>query len=294
LVLKVFLTRHGPKASASGEKDDLAEFFDSSVNNSYQKMGLESGKGLVHIASSTLPRAIKSAEIINQNLRNSSHRTGRGFKNFEQLEAPTLSTSYKSDQTENFSSDLDRIKELQSNLEDKIRQAVKNEHPNLSAEETEIEVRNRIDMEVMKKFFSDEEQPSDKRFFRTSYHELADGLAQRYLGFGRRIGNLDNMRQHGKQQPIDEPYVEIDVSHSFPITAFLKKYLILDDGQAAMSMNPDDFFNRVGGIIRESNTIEIDYWLVGDQVKLEIKGEFEPGKKFSGTINLNKSNEKAN
>ena len=283
--------RHGPKASASGEKDALAPTFEKSISQSFEKMGLDQETGLVHVTSSTLPRAEKTAQSIDSKLGKTAHRHGEGIRSSKGLSAHFKEAGPGVPESQ--SSDLKKIMEMQSRLEPPIRAAIAKDGVGLSSEEQEIEVRNRIDMEVMKEFFADDARPPADRHFQTSYHELATGLAKRYFAFGRRIKDLEKMRSGG-QQPVDEPYLEIDVSHSFDIAAFLKKYLVFKDGRAAITMSGNDFFKQLGGMIRESGSINLNYQLNEGQVILEVDGEFEPGRKFSGIIDLNKEYEKEN
>ena len=63
VLLKVLLQRHGPKLSASGEKDETALYFGASVEQGFDDMDIKDGKGLVHISSSPVKRAVDTANI---------------------------------------------------------------------------------------------------------------------------------------------------------------------------------------------------------------------------------------
>ena len=63
VLLKVLLQRHGPKLSASGEKDETVLYFGVSVEQGFDDMDIKDGKGLVHISSSPVKRAVDTSNI---------------------------------------------------------------------------------------------------------------------------------------------------------------------------------------------------------------------------------------
>ena len=95
------------------------------------------------------------------------------------------------------------------------------------------------------------------------------------------------MKEKGNLQPENEPYTQIDVSHSFPIMSFLKEFLVFSDGTVARDLSPQDFFDKVGGVIKESDSLELDYELEGDGYVIKVKGSFAPRKDFGGQLNFN-------
>lgn len=280
-VLKVIISRHGPKLSAEGEKNAKAAYFKDSVVKGFETMGISPEKeGLIHIASSDVERAVDTARIFNDKLQNTKHRQGKQIRTMEDLAVPFQPKEKAKE--ERFAEDLDLIANMQKELKPEIKKQIEEEFPEMDEEEKEAELRNRIDMIILTRMFEDK----NNEIFQTSWEELADTFAKRYFGFAKHIKLLKEMKALGKQ-PADEAYIEIDVSHSFPITAFLKKYLIFDDGTQAKDMEAGGFFEKTGGVIRESNNFEMEYF-ENDQGEpiIKIKGEFQKGKQFAGDINL--------
>lgn len=285
-ILRVLVSRHGPKLSAAGEKNQLAEYFDDHVKAGFSRMSISVGdKGLARISSSPVKRAEDTAKIYTEEISNTEHRTKDYVKRKEQLGVPFQPEGQAKD--ERFSEDLSTIVLLQAKLEPQIRDLVGQELSEASEEEKEAEIRNRIDMAVLAELFEDSARSDGENKFQTSADELADNFAKRYAGFSRHTKLLERLRSGGEEQPEGEPYVQVDVTHSFPSMAFLKKYLVFDDGSLAKDMWPEEFFSRTGGIIRESGNFQLDY--VQDHagiVKIEVTGEFAPDMKFSGTLDM--------
>lgn len=287
VILKIIIARHGPKLSAAGEKNALAEYFSDSVKDGFKDMNIEDGTGLVHVATSPVKRAIDTAQIHLGELNNTEHRNKNRFINQESLEV--LFQPIQDAKDRRYAQDLDTIIMIQKKLEPEIRKKIEEEFPNFNKNDKEAEIRNRIDMIVLEKMFSDEEiQNNEDKIFKTSYTELADKFAKRYLDFAKHIGILKNKKDKSETQDSSEPYIQIDISHSFPITSFLKKYLVFDDGVEAQKLNTQEFFRKTGGIIRESGSFNMDYVISNGKKIVRVEGEFEKGKKFSGIIDLNK------
>lgn len=282
MILKVIISRHGPKLSASGEKNALAEYFSKSVQAGFDKMNIKEGEGLVHISTSPVKRAVDTANIYSAKIKETNHRIKENITTKESLEVPFQPIDDAED--ERFADDLDLIVEMQKEIEPNIRKEIEKEFPDLTEEEKESEIRNKIDMLVLEEMFNDEEKDIHEKKFKTSYIELADRFAKRYLGFSKHLSLLEHQKNGIKQS--SEPYLQIDVSHSFPITSFLKKYLIFSDGKKAEEMSSLEFFEKTGGIVRESGSFEMDYMVVNGKKIIKIKGEFEKGREFNGTINL--------
>jgi hypothetical protein len=280
IVLKVFLQRHGPKLSAAGEKNELAPYFRASVEEGFDKMGIENGKGLVHVSGSSVKRAEDTAMIDLEKISATEHRLPNEISQEKILTTPFQPIGEAGD--EKYADDLKIFLELQAAIEPAAREKVESELPNLSTEEREAEVRDLVDRGVLSVLFNEEKRKA--RGLQTSYEELADNLAKRYEGFWAHAGFLASKREEEKKQPQDEPYIQIDVSHSFTIMSFLKKYLVFEDGTAAAEMTPDDFFAKTGGVIRESGFLEMDYELEGDKYVIKVKGEFLPPNNFSGQL----------
>lgn len=261
-ILKIFLQRHGPKLSASGEKDEKAAYFGASVESGFEKMDIEpDSEGLAHISSSPIERARDTALIEWERLSETERRTKDGVDIKEKL--ATLFQSPEKATNEKYTHDFNIIVKMQ--------------------EELEPAERNVIDTKVLKTLF--DPAMAKEKGLQASYEEMADNLAARYDGFLKHINMLKRAREKGSDQPKEEPYVQIDVSHSFPIMSFLKKFLIFDDGRSAKDMNPDEFFDAVGGVIGESDSLELDYTTdeQGNNM-IQVIGEFSPGKKFKGHI----------
>jgi hypothetical protein len=80
ILLRVFVTRHGPKLYAAGEKNLLAAYFNDSVKEGFRKMDIEEGSGLVHVNASPVTRAMETAEAIKQELETGEHRLSEASK----------------------------------------------------------------------------------------------------------------------------------------------------------------------------------------------------------------------
>jgi hypothetical protein len=181
---------------------------------------------------------------------------------------------------------------MQKSIEPTVREQVESQHPNVQGEVKEAEVRNMIDMEVLSALFQDE--IAEKKTFETSYLELAEKFAARYKGFSRHLGMLQKYQEQSeteRKQPEDEPYVQIDITHSFPVTCFLKEYLVFDDGVRAADLSAEEFFERTGGIIRESGSLEMQFFPKSEtgakeQSRISVRGSFGAEKSFSGTIDF--------
>jgi hypothetical protein len=285
-ILKVIITRHGPKASAAGEKDARAEYFDKSVKRGFKEMGIKSGEGLVHVSTSSQDRAVKTTKIHSEEISKTDHRT----KDHE-VERKSLETPYHPAQSEEeadeYTKDFNILVAMQKDLEPGIRLAVEKEHAAMSEEDQEAEIRNRIDMTVMTQLFKDVQADPSERKFSKSYEDLADRFGRRYFGFAKHARQLEQAKSIGGKQPEDEPYIQLDVTHSYPVMSFLKKYLVFEDGTRAEDLDPEEFFNRTGGVIRESQSIELEYIRSeDDSLKVKIKGEFVPEQDFNGYIDL--------
>jgi len=285
-ILEVIITRHGPKLSATGEKNKLATYFEDHVKSGYKNMNLtEDKEGLVHIASSSVKRARDTAEIYSNEISKSKHRTKKHISSKEALAVPFQPIAEAKDKR--FAEDLNTIVTMQKKIEPKIRDEVEKEYPDSKAENREAEIRNRIDMVVMAELLRDESRNKEEKKFKISAGELSDNFAERYLGFAHHTKLLKKLKNNNDKQPENEPYIQIDVSHSFPIMLFLKKYLIFDDGIKASSLNSHDFFTRTGGIIPESGSLKMDYLAhQGDIENIQVAGEFSPFSNFKGRLDI--------
>lgn len=285
-ILKVFIFRHGPKLSAEGEKNDLASYFADHVRAGFEDIQLNKDeKGLVHITSSDVKRAKDTASIYNQELKQSQHRLKADRIN-NHLTAPYQPEGEA--KNENYAKDFETIIKMQAEIKDRVKKEIEDEQRNISPLEMETELRNRIDMEVLSEMFKDENISADEKMFKNSYLDVADDFAQRYRGFFNHLDILSKLKNdQNKLQPENEPYIQIDISHSFQITCFLKKYLVFEDGVLAKDLSPQEFFEKMGGVIRESGSIELIYG-IGDagKKKINIMGEFTKGKKIKGNLEL--------
>ncbi|MDO8566200.1 MAG: hypothetical protein Q7S04_03395 [Candidatus Moranbacteria bacterium] len=288
VVLKVIIQRHGPKLSASGEKNQLATYFADSVKQGFQVTGISEGEGLVHVNSSPVTRAADTAKIDIAELSHTQHRFKDMVVKKEAL--AVLFQPLADAEDPRFARDLERIVKMQKKIEPEVREEVLLEESNLVSEEKEAEIRNVIDMRVLTVLFNDVH--TNKKTFETSYTELADKFAERYKGFLQHIGMLKERKREGGRQPVDEPYVQVDITHSFPVMCFLKKYLVFADGVSAESLSPEDFFERTGGIIRESGFMEMLYIsnsnkdLKEEKMAIAIRGSFGKGQEFSGEVSF--------
>jgi hypothetical protein len=281
-LLKVIIQRHGPKLSASGEKNKLAAYFAESVKQGFQATGISEGKGLIHVNSSPVQRAVDTATIDIGELSHTEHRFKDKSVKKEALAVPFQPLADAEDPR--FARDLERIVKMQKTIEPEVREEVLLQKPDLGGEEKEAEVRNAIDMRVLTVLFNDEN--IEAKTFETSYIELADKFATRYKGFLQHSGMLKKKKEESELQPVDEPYVQIDISHSFPVMCFLKKYLTFADGVHAEDLSPEDFFERTGGIIRESGFMEMLYVSRDNKISVTLRGSFADGKEFSGKISF--------
>ena len=257
VLLKVLLQRHGPKLSASGEKDETALYFGASVEQGFDNMDIKDGKGLVHISSSPVKRAVDTANIELEKISASEHRHKSRIGKQEKLATPFQQSKEADDEgKKKYTHDLELIVGMQTTLEPSARKKVESEHPNFTLEEKEAEVRNLIDMQVLSVLFNNKE--AEKQGIQTSYEEMADNLGQRYGGLLKHTKLLDSMKKKSNLQPENEPYTQIDVSHSFPIMSFLKKFLVFSDGTIAKDLSPQDFFDKIGGVVKESDSLELE------------------------------------
>lgn len=276
IILKIIINRHGPKLKAAGEKDTKADYFADWVKQGFDDMNIKTGKGLVHISSSTVERAKNSAEIMKNEVVLTDHRN-KNVHLKEKLAVPYQPLGEAKD--EKYAVDLETIIKMQKNLEPSVREKIEQEHPDLAPEEQEAEIRNIIDTQVLTEMFNDHQRNQEQKKFKTSYRDMADNFASRYLKFYKYLSILENSRADEKQ-PAGEPYLQIDVSHSFPITSFLKKYLVFEDGQKADDLDPKTFFEKTGGVIGESESLTLDYIKKGDKKIIKVSG-----KNFTGYIN---------
>ena len=276
IILKIIINRHGPKLKAAGEKNTKADYFADWVKQGFDNMNIKAGKGLVHISSSPVERAEHSAKIMKNELDSTEHR-GKGVYLKKELEVPYQPSGEA--KNKKYAEDFETIIEMQKNIEPSIREKVSQECADLTPEEQEAEIRNIIDIQVLTEMFNDSQRNQEQKKFKTSYCDLADNFASRYLGFSKYLDVLNNLRADGKQ-PAGEPYLQIDVSHSFPITSFLKKYLVFEDGQKADDLDSKTFFEKTGGVIGESESLVLDYIKKGDKKIIKVSG-----KNFTGYIN---------
>lgn len=282
-ILKIIVGRHGPKLSAAGEKNALAAYFKDSVISGYNKMDIEDAD-LIHLATSPVTRAVDTANIHRDTLLERRKNVKNVVTKKKSLEVPFQPKGEVA--SERFSDDLDTILKMQKKLEPEIRREVEASASGLDTESKEAEIRNQIDMKVLQAMFADaENKEEEERTFITSYEELADLFARRYLGFIEHTNLLGKLQKGGDRK---RSYIQIDISHSFPITAFLKKYLIFSDGKKASQLSSEEFFSRTDGIIRESGSFEMK---IINNKTIEVQGEFSPGKKFAGNIDINKLEE---
>ncbi len=279
VLLRVILQRHGPKLSASGEKNEVASYFGASVERGFDGMDVKDGEGLIHITSSPIARALETANIELKKIAKTEHRR-KGKVDVK----GGLATPFNESLVEKYRQDLKKIVGLQSSLEPSVRQRIETEHPEFTPEEKETEIRNLIDMEVLNVLF--DENKAEEMGIQTSYEEVADNLKTRYEGFLRHTQLLDSLKEKSTLQPENEPYMQIDVSHSFPIMSLLKRFLVFEDGTVAKDLSSKDFFDKIGGVIRESGSLELDYELEGDGYIIKAKGAFTPQKFFSGQLSF--------
>jgi len=285
VTLRVIVFRHGPKLSAAGEKNAKAAYFDDSVRQGFDKLDAKDGIGLARVATSSVQRAVDTANIAQEELSGTSHRTKEYIRKDEKLEVPFQ--PLEDAKEKKYAADLGRIVAMQKEMQPMIVEEIEKEYPDLNGEAKEAEIRNRMDMKVLSEMFDEENDPFPARRFETTYGELADIFAKRYFGFSHHLNLLDRQKEAGGKQPAGDPYLQIDVTHSFPVMAFLKKYLVFEDGMSAEELASEEFFKKTGGIIRESGSFEIDF-INSDPPKIKVAGEFYPGKKFEGLIDLEK------
>lgn len=252
-ILTIHLTRHGPKLDAVGEKDALAGSFGASVTEAVEGMHIPGGEGLVHVAHSSADRAVKTAEVARAVFDQAEHRQNAGPRTEEKLTVPFQ----KGASEERHAHDFNVLVGLQGELAPGIRREIMDAHPDVSKDAQETMVRNQIDMKVLSLLFDSEH--AQTLGLKTGYEELADALKDRYSGFLAHTGMLERARAEGGRQPLEEPYHQVDISHSFPIMCFLKKYLVFDDGAKAVDLPAHEFFARTGGVIPESSVIELSY-----------------------------------
>ena len=251
-LLHISVFRHGPKLSASGEKNQLATDFRESVEDGYMSADIPEHPLNYHIATSRTQRAKDTASIIAEN---SLGQSKEFIAQKDTLGAPHASGMEARD--ERYARDFDRLVALQKTLEPEVRRVVEGDLLDSDANEQEREVRNRLDGEVLRTLFDDaDEKDVEKRRFEVSYEEIADTFAKRYLGFAKHADLLQALKEK-RQEGIDGKYFSLDVSHSFPIMAFLKKYLIFPDGAYAREMNSEEFLSRIGGVIPESGHFDM-------------------------------------
>ena len=276
VLLKVLISRHGPKLQAAGEKNVLASYFKEAVTKGFNDMGIEKGTGAVHISGSPVERSKETMAIM-------SEAAGVERKSGEEKNLATPFQPAQEAENTEAAEDFEKLVAWQAKLEPLIRESVFKDLPHANHIEQEAEIRNRIDMEVLTAMFNEGDKTAQERKFKTTYKDLADRFASRYAGFLSHLGILDKFRQKGGTQPLQTPYIQIDVSHSFPITAFLKKYLVFADGQRAETLDAKKIYKKTGGIIRESGFLRLEY-CKDEPPYVEIEAEFAPGKPFKGCI----------
>ncbi|KKR09646.1 MAG: hypothetical protein UT37_C0014G0005 [Parcubacteria group bacterium GW2011_GWA2_39_18] len=313
-ILKVIIGRHGPKLTAEGEKNDIAEYFNEHVKGGFEQMDIsKTEEGLVHIGTSEVDRASKTAKIYANELNNTEHRFKEEavkdgltvpYQPLKDLES-RISKEVKREDYDNdadfasmleskrgeakkYADDLDTIMKMQSEIKPRIKKEIDEQFPNLDKITKEAELRNRIDMEVLAALFNDEKINNEKeKKFHTSYNDMADTFAKRYADFAKHAELLQKMKTEGGKQPLEEPYIQIDVSHSFSIMSFLKKFLNFEDGKKSADMEPEEFFERTGGIIRESGSFNMSYERNSDgTLIIAIDGEFSPDRSFKGKLDM--------
>jgi hypothetical protein len=286
VILRTIIARHGPKLTAEGEKNDLADYFDDHVIAGFENMDINKAKdGLIRVNTSDVKRAVDTANIHNEQLKKTGHRRKEYIKTNENLAVPLQ--PIEDAKEERFAQDLDTIMKMQSEIKPTIKDQVEKELSSLDEKEREAELRNRIDMQVLSEMFEDENREDKNKKFKTSYKELADIFAKRYARLARHKNLIKKMKNDGGKQPEDEPYMQIDVTHSFPVSAFLKKYLVFDDGGKSINMESGEFFEKTGGIIRESGSFNMDYIVDdSDELKIAVKGDFSGSQPFSGEVDM--------
>lgn len=313
-ILKVIIGRHGPKLTAEGEKNDIAEYFNEHVKKGFEQMNIsKTQEGLVHIGTSEVDRAAKTAKIYAGELTDTKHRFKKEtikdsltvpYQPLKDLENKlseevkreyydndedfAAATKHKKEEVKKYSEDLDTIMKMQGEIKPRIQKEVEEQFPHLDKIAREAELRNIIDMEVLTALFNDEKiDNEEEKKFHTSYNDIADTFAKRYANFARHAELLKKMKTDGDKQPSEEPYIQIDISHSFSIMSFLKKYLNFEDGEKSSDMGPEEFFERTGGIIRESGSFNMNYEKNSDgSLTIVIDGEFSPGKSFEGILDM--------
>lgn len=284
ITLKVVVFRHGPKLSASGEKNERAAYFDESVKEGYASADIPEQPINYHINTSPVERAIVTADIIKEEARQSESMPF--LTKDEVLKRKALGVPYgKPGEAENdaYVRDFATLVRIQKELESGVRKEVSRDMPEVSEIDREAEVRNRIDSRILTiQFAENREKDPNARQFEMSYERLADRFALRVFGFAKHFSLLES-KNEARTDSTKGEYLNLDVSHSFPVMSFLKKYLVFEDGTRAYDLTGEEFFERVGGIIPESGHFTLDLRRVNEHVTIGIEGNFH-GKVFQGTI----------
>ncbi len=267
-VLEVQLMRHGPKASAAGEKNKLAENFVAAVQGAVEREGIDVAPDQpTHLSASPIQRAVDTRDVVAGSLH---EKTGRTFQ--ARRTNPALATPLAPDHpVERTRHDFAVLIQIQKVLEPLVRQRL--EGMEFADEEArEAAVREGLDREILTHIFAGDASayitelnrehgtqiPTD---FSLTAEDLATPLARRLNGFRRHLGDLSYFRTMRKKGS-STPYVQIDISHSYPTMAFLRQHLVFREGshlRLAANLSAEEFFERVGGVVPETGLIRLSY-----------------------------------
>lgn len=270
VILDLILMRHGPKATASGEKNELADDFNTAVDKASQKIAPQTEGRLTHINTSPIPRAVNTAERVNKKMQETGEEVWLG-NTINELNTPL----------ELKSADLAILLQIQSTIEPKKRDLAAKE----SSDPKEIEqiTREKIDREVLSQIFNGmmEAYIDDLNLwngleidnnFTTSTQDLAAGIEKRISDLQRHLGLLKG----GQFSDGKAPYLNVEISHSFPIMAYLRKNLVFlknDELIEAKEMEVEDFWAETGGVIVETGQIGFRFLEKDGKILIKVTGD---------------------
>lgn len=257
--LKLVLFRHGPKKEATGEKDDLADYFSTQIKDSLNKLDLKSSS-YIHILSGPADRAQKTREVAagyledgeNVKVKPASEKLGT----FENL-------------SEKLKSELNTLVQYQEELEKRIK--TKESDKDYDSQESKQELKNKIDSIILENMFDDtlDELKQELNLDKTlslSTKDFSQNLENYTRGYLKHLGMLKSEK--------DKP-VSLNITHSYPIMSFLKnnlRFIEVDRIESARDMQGKEFLDKVGGCINETESVSLDYIEKGNRKLIRVKG----------------------
>ncbi len=268
--LKLILFRHGPKKEATGEKDILANYFSTQVKEGLNALKLNSSD-YIHISSSPADRAKKTEDITIEHFEDS--------KNVK-TKPPNKRLGTFDDLSEHLKSELNTLIQYQEKLEKKFKIGTHEKDEN--NREIQDKLKNKIDSIILKNMFDGtldnlkQELNIDETLNLTT-EDFSQNLKKHISGY---LKHLSLLKSKTKKP------VSLNITHSYPIMSFLKNYLKFIDGEqikSANDMKGEEFLNKVGGCINETESITLNYIQKDNKKLIKVSGN-----NFEGYIDYEK------